>query len=46
MQKIVFSALELFIYYVINVYYVLRVRANADLVLTTPQRVSRDPKKC
>ena len=38
-------ALELFTYYVSNVY-VPRVRANADEVLTTPPRVSRDPKKC
>ena len=37
--------LESFTYYVINVY-VPRVRANADLVLTTPPRVSRDPKNC
>ena len=36
---------ESFTYYVINVY-VPRVRANADQVLTTPPRVSRDPKKC
>ena len=38
-------SLELFTYYVSNVY-VPRVRANADQVLTTPPRVSRDPKKC
>ena len=38
-------ALESFTYYVSNVY-VPRVRANADQVLTTPPRVSRDPKKC
>ena len=38
-------ALELFTYYVSNVY-VPWVRANADQVPTTPPRVSRDPKKC
>ena len=38
-------ALASFTYYVSNVY-VPRVRANADQVLTTPPRVSRDPKKC
>ena len=45
LKKIVVLASELFTYYVINVY-VPRVRANADQVLTTPPRVSRDPKKC
>ena len=44
-KRFVVLALESFTYYVINVY-VPRVRANADQVLTTPPRVSRDPKKC
>ena len=44
-KRIVVLASESFTYYVINVY-VPRVRANADQVLTTPPRVSRDPKKC
>ena len=45
LKKFVVLALKSFTYYVINVY-VPRVRANADQVLTTPPRVSRDPKKC
>ena len=43
LKKIIVLASESFTYYIINVY-VPRVRANADQVLITPPRVSRDPK--
>ena len=46
MKIIVVLASRSFIYYVINVYDVPRVRANAYQALTTPPRVFRDPKMC